>query len=1148
MNTNQIFDINNFQIGKNYVIEASAGTGKTYNIVEIVKKLLSNNYKLNELLIVTYTDKAAGELKDRIRKENSNEDVDNASIYTIHSFCESTIKEFGISANLPLNLNVIGDNELKTFAEKYVREGDILTDIISFMTNEKVEFDTISQMFVDAINKYYLDFDGNEVPSIIELENLDPTYNEINELFADCKKAKTIEDLFDKYPDIKTNLDILKNVNYKEGKNFYQEMLKNFKENFNFNGTTYKEPKRFIDGIASDEIVQALEYFKSIKNSLKEVDIKSYLISTYLKDFYLKWQKEKEINKNQTFNDMLRYVRERILDKNSSLTNLLRKKYRMGIIDEFQDTNQIQFDIFKNIFLCEGHNIIVVGDPKQSIYSFQGADVQVYYQAKNAIVEKNGGICSDLQKNYRSTEAMVNSCNKLFKYYDFAGTVFTPCDSLKTGVDEKYHDVKYENAPTKAFWIADNVTKYEFAKIAVQQIVDFCSVDKNNKTKLQIKDKDDTEFRNIKFQDFAVLARTRTEMSIIENELKQAGIPFIRYKDKSLYLGKESKDWLTIFQAINTTDLTGKNYLKFKKILFTSFFNYSLNQINNSNFDKEDCTEMLLLKKWKQLAIDRKWEDLIDDIIVSSNIIERLNSLNNIQKLGKYKQIGNYCIEYLSNNHTIGDLIRNLETISSGISSDESEDIQIVEKTTNLNCVQIMTMHASKGLQFPVVISVGGFKEDNKNNIIKTYHYIEKDDNENVISSHHYLTAKSNNQYKTIIKDEIIEEWKRLFYVGYTRGQFIVILPNYAKGNKFATFLKETITTYMKENPNDYINIISKNIESVNLRNDVSKILSSANTIELLASSNEVDQEKSLQDNILKELIKLKPQKLTNKHSYSSIAHPKDTPEIYEDDDEETNTSKLSEYDKNSIQINSSVDSSLNQDILTASYPRGAATGTALHEIFEKIDFTNYNSYLRDIIIKSFNKQNLKLDDNQLDLTVNMVHQVLHADFPIIKGNKSVAGNFKLSTIPLSDKRAEMEFNFNLCNQKLKNYCNGFIDLLFRRGDSYCILDWKSDSLSDEFTSYSDNSQLKKHVDETYSIQRVLYSYCLIKWLKEQYKSLSEDEIFEKHFGGIYYVFIRGTKENTGNGIYAQTWSSWNDLQQAFDHIINNRIIGDSND
>ena len=109
----------------------------------------------------------------------------------------------------------------------------------------------------------------------------------------------------------------------------------------------------------------------------------------------------------------------------------------------------------------------------------------------------------------------------------------------------------------------------------------------------------------------------------------------------------------------------------------------------------------------------------------------------------------------------------------------------------------------------------------------------------------------------------------------------------------------------------------------------------------------------------------------------------------------------------------------------------------------------------------------------------------------------------------------------------------------------YSVLDWKSDSLNDsDLISYSDSKSLKKHTDNHYSIQRVLYSYCLIKWLNKMYNEASLEETFNKHFGGVYYVYIRGCNKDTGNGIYAQTWASFADLKKAYQEIIKAEIGG----
>ena len=96
----------------------------------------------------------------------------------------------------------------------------------------------------------------------------------------------------------------------------------------------------------------------------------------------------------------------------------------------------------------------------------------------------------------------------------------------------------------------------------------------------------------------------------------------------------------------------------------------------------------------------------------------------------------------------------------------------------------------------------------------------------------------------------------------------------------------------------------------------------------------------------------------------------------------------------------------------------------------------------------------------------------------------------------------------------------------------------------EDLLNFSDKESLKNHTDNRYSIQRVLYAYCLIKWLKTFYPNNNEEELYDKHFGGVYYVYIRGCNIDSSNGIYAQTWSNWNELNEAFMNIINKKMGG----
>ena len=210
----------------------------------------------------------------------------------------------------------------------------------------------------------------------------------------------------------------------------------------------------------------------------------------------------------------------------------------------------------------------------------------------------------------------------------------------------------------------------------------------------------------------------------------------------------------------------------------------------------------------------------------------------------------------------------------------------------------------------------------------------------------------------------------------------------------------------------------------------------------------------------------------------------------------------------------------------------------------ERLDFTDFRSDLDSVIKSSLYHGQIEPLDEFVDYIKQMIQNVMEANLPEIRSSQSTGTEFKLSSIDKQSHLAEAEFNFNLLGDLYKNYCNGFIDLLFKRGEFYSILDWKSDSLTDDFDSFGSDTVLEEHTNNSYAIQRVLYAYCLIKWLQNIYPNESCEEIFNHHFGGVYYVYLRGCIKNTSNGIYAQTWPDFKTLKQAFDNIIAKRIGG----
>lgn len=1126
-----VFNLSLFKSDNNYAIDASAGTGKTYNIVQIVDKLLKDNpnLTLGEILIVTYTEKAAGELKDRIRAKIKGVDTDNAPISTFHSFCKSTIEEFPFAVNKPSSLSLVDDSKMVDYAHRFIRNPDVAKDIASIIPylrdfeQKSFKEDTLIESLTNTCLKYYLNANGVEDPSIISFE----PYGELK-----YYTYRNINDAINDIPNLGAHLLVLKNSPDSKC-NELAEIIENNYNTFNFNGNTYKKSQGWP---AKPDERAAYDFFNDLKKEVAKGDnVYKILTSKYLKEFYLGWRNERIKNNYQTFDDMINTVRESILEPNSVLLDKLQKKYKYAIIDEFQDTNQKQFDIFSKVFLGDkDHGIIVVGDPKQSIYSFQGADVFVYKKAIGDI-ESNTirtGYKNSLEKNYRSTKAMVTSCNKMFAqqgWFDFTPSTFLS----KADGDSKEFDVRYKGEATKAFWISEdeNITDHEYARLAVQQIVDCCKKDANGNTNLQVKDKDSDEFRNVSFKDFTVLARVRSEMVPIEKALSKAGIPFIRYKDNGLFKDNECAHWIAILQAINEPDFTGARRGVFKKALFTDFFGLSLEEINKKKYNSDKVKEVELFREWRNIFHKGQYDTFIESILINSGLVDRMTNLNDIQKLNKYRQIGDYCSEYLSKTHSLGDLINNLSFLSNGGSSDD-ENGAIVQKGTDFDCVQIMTIHASKGLQFPVVISVTGFKD--YNNQVSNYIYHDPDKN-----NQQTLTFASNKYTKQERQDEML----RLLYVAYTRAQYIMMLPQYELSSRpqLPAVYKGKITQYIAANY-EYRPISVANVSYATLSDEVKKLLPN-----IASNSNE----KQLQDAQNTLLISSRKEKQSYKRSYSNLSHPKKSElenEYSEDDNildkEGLQNEGLSDYDKSGIQISVEYDTSkdkTNSSLL----PKGSDLGSALHEIFEKTDFVSYDQNSVNALTEDrFSHYLLPLSDDIKQEVFSIVDNVLKAKLPIIEGNKATNGFFSLNELRNEDKKPEIEFNTNVLGDRLHNYFNGFIDLLFRRGERYSVLDWKSDSLNDrDLASYASAGELKQHTDNAYSIQRVLYCYFLIEWLTTKYGN-DREKIFNEHFGGIYYIYLRGCVENTSNGVYAQTWNSYSDLKKEFDNILNTFIVG----
>ncbi len=1192
MNELKDFDINEFIIGQNLYIEASAGTGKTYTIELLVEKMLQNNIPLSKILIVTYTEKATGELRDRIRnkiinclEKNPNDliftkalqEVGNAQIFTIHSFCQNVLNNFAFETKSSLNLELVNDDNINNLFDYFIRDKwQKLNDFQELLNYSDFSFDDFKTELANAVKQF---------------------------------------NLFDNLLEKVTNLKI-----------DYENMI----SKSNRNKTDEKQ----------------LE-----KNELEEK--RKTFVLNHFKDLIFEWQRYKKENNYISFSDMINLVHENVCVKNDGiatafsepyndgiknpLVERLRDAYRYAIIDEFQDTNQKQWDIFRKLFLeSKDNNIIVVGDPKQSIFSFQGAEIEVY---KKAIDEIGNG--RRLSTNYRSSEVMIEACNILFNeeidierisgrsknkkveivrekncFFGNSGIVYNRSEFPDNDSESKNKKATLNSKDVEPIWLANPSDEREYAKYAVSKLVECLKCDENGKTALQIYDKYEKKMRSVKFSDFAVLARTRSEMPFIENEMRNIGIPFYRYKDTSLFDGRECKEWISLLMLLDAPDFASYNRRILNQALLTDFFNVKLDDVECEEYVNPTKKPMSYIIEWRKLAEKRLWAELKEKIFEDTRIESYLSSKLKASGLVKIRQIANYIFDYLFNHKvSIEEIIKHLNGLASKTEETDSEG-ELVENANDLDAVKIMTIHASKGLEFPVVIMVGSLKGINS------------------FAKGPFIYNKEKDKYIGFDKDlknsEDCLEWRRLLYVAYTRAKYILILPDFSlrtyrawRGETGAFNYLTNRMNNLRLNKNYIRNIdnswgeLQKDGFSYNINSNLNEIIKDyIDRINIV--KNKIVSTKEDAENQIKDLLTSLPNLKTYQTSYSSISSNikgkyekyssdklqeslSEEMAISEDfgrlDKEDSIDDNLNENDSfilekfkkidnpdNIIKACSNYSSNIkNENDSTNNYPKGARLGNAIHEIFELICFENFGKYkeediynipeLNSLIIECFEKQSLpiKTNNNWIEKSIQIVWNTLNADLPVIHGNKVIDDKtFKLKSLSDNARKSEVEFLFDIitsesncakslsqesslrasergvaiqCNdnyKKLNKLCKGFIDLLFVRKengiDYYSILDWKSDYMDDE--NYSDGEALAEKVAEEYTVQRVLYSYLLIKWLKQFYSDLSEDEIFEQHFGGIYYAFVRGCDANCFNGIYAQTWKSYKALEESYRKLL----------
>ena len=805
-----------YETGKNIIVSAGAGSGKTAVLSERVLEKLKNGIHINELLILTFTKVAAAEMKERIRKKIKKVPelkdelnlIDASYITTFDSFAMSVVKKYHYLINVKKDLSIIESSVID------IKKKEILDDIFDYY------YENNNPDFLELINTFCIKDDLNIKNNILSISNkldlridkieylenyIDNNYNEekINKDINDYEKL-----ILNKIELIKSNINnlslyidndyiskvydslsgLLNSKNYDEIKMYLNIKLPQLPRGCEEEAKIEKEKlSKSIKDIISlcpyndkKEIYNSIISTKNITNIICKIIIK-------LHNRVMEYKKNNDVYE---FNDIA-IMSIKILD-NKEVCEELKYHFKEILVDEYQDTNDLQEAFISKI---ENNDVYMVGDIKQSIYRFRNANPYIFKNKYDNYSNLNGGMKIDLLKNFRSREEVLNNINTMFNLImddDIGGADYIKDHQMVFG-NKTYSNEGATNQNNNFEIYTYDYKESEFSKEEIEAFMIAKDIKEKVENKYQVFDKDELLLRDITYNDFVILIDRSTSFDLYKKIFEYLEIPLGILKDEKL---NTDIDITILKNLINfIIKVKKQEYDTEFKYLFTSItrsfiygykddviFNYF---VNNNFLDSDLYNKSLEISK---IIDNMSIREIINLIIDKFDFINRIMTIGNIEKtiikLDKIKDISD-------NLNTLGyDIYKFSNYLKEIIENDYKMTFNINESGSD--SVKIMTIHKSKGLEYHICYFPGLYKEFNLMELKEQFTY----DNTYGIITPYFDEGIGKTIYKELLKEkyknEEISEKIRLFYVAVTRAKekMIVILP---KNDKMVNISNDSI-------------------------------------------------------------------------------------------------------------------------------------------------------------------------------------------------------------------------------------------------------------------------------------------------------------------------------------------------------------------
>ncbi len=1071
------------------LVEASAGTGKTYNIQNAYLRLvLEQELTVDKILVVTFTEAATYELRDRLRKilaltrdvlegvttdetdriqallhasrmDASDElqrniaieriklalmDFDNAAIFTIHGFCNRVLERYAFECGHDPQAELVAD------------ESEIIARICRNWWRQH-------------------------------------TYN--NELFAETVPFKDLEALIALLAAYLNQPDAL----------------------------LLPDPPPDASDSPSDSRIANLASQAQILRELAEIvrsDIQTRSVFTY--------------------NDMLRNVMLALADphRGDTLRNTLRDDFLAAMIDEFQDTDPVQYRIFDLLFMQAGIPLVFVGDPKQAIYGFRGGDVFTYYKARSQMPPDR---LFSLGTNYRSEVRLVDACNALFadrtdktflhESIPYAGDLQAKGThagktlTLPEGNDAPMQIWEYpapgRRKPGQTTPIV-MAMQHDVANEIVRLLQDpGCRIGE----------------RPIAASDIVILVHTHAEANAFCQILQAHGVHAVRQNSGNVFDSQEARDVALILRAM----LTPSDPFAVRGALAGNLLPCSIDQLIAfchedlpnapplvpSDDEPEAAPQSLddwmalfreISERWRSRSFIVAWNALMRKTGMRAHIVQQPDGERKLTNTLHLAELMHQTAG-AARNRPAG-LVQWYERQLTASNREENEQ-HLMRLASDEDAVKIMTVFKSKGLQFPIVFvpTLWRKKAEAKRATSKVLTYHDE-------SFRLVMTLDTEDAFaKQLAIEEHLQEDIRLVYVALTRAINRVYLIQFAGGSP-DTYAVDHLLERLPAPPPPTL-----------ARQDRCEAHS---TDAYLPGHRTIDPDS---------LATAGTPNLDHTRGHTSFS-------ALEPSTQERITTDPRDLDQQTDTTNAVAPNDLNADDDLFSIPGGKQTGNCWHEIFEQIDFQSDPETLAALVDAKLDRYNICRGPTETITQARRraVHDMVRLTLSTPLVMPGLNHPFHLRQIPLAARRSELEFQFALRQQGVAGsttairsllqkhwqddparqaflntletgwdkplplgYLTGFIDLVCCHENRFYILDWKSNRRSGVIGDFGHDGIRNEMARNTYFLQYLLYTVALHGYLSQHL----QDYAYETHIGGALYVFLRGIGHHESHGIFA---------------------------